>query len=128
MATRSLRMLNSAGHMTIIWTPKSDAAMEAIIEKKMAEGVTFYLLSPVAGGLAPPREEVLTHSMNARHQRALAIHDEDLAKFVGDGLGVATLAPTVPEPAAKKPGRRAKTAKEVATADNAVGVKQRKGG
>jgi hypothetical protein len=130
-STRSLRMLNTAGHMTIIWQPESDDAMEAIIEKKMAAGCVFYLLEPVAGGLAAPRETELTRPMDARHRRALSIHDEDLAKFVGDGLGEATLAPTIPAaPAAapKKPGRKAKTAKEVAAAPNAVGVNQRRGG
>lgn len=122
-------MLNSAGHMTIIWTPDSDAAMEEIIEKKISEGVTFYLLEPVAGGMAPPRETELTLPVDARHARALAVHDEDLAKFVGSGLGTASLAPYVPPPpAAAKPTKRAKTAKEVATAPAAVGVKPRRGG
>jgi hypothetical protein len=121
-------MLNTAGHMTIIWPPESDDAMEAIIQRKMDAGVMFYMLEPVAGGLAAPRETGLIRPMDARHRRALAIHDEDLAKFVGDGLGEATLTPSVPEPAAKKPARKARTAKEVAAAPNAVGVSPRRGG
>jgi hypothetical protein len=127
-ATRSLRMANSAGHLTVIWTPDSDTAMEEIIQRKMDAGVTFYLLEPVAGGLAPPRETLLKKAADARHLRALAVHDADLAKFVGDGLGTVTMTAEMPETETKKPARRAKAAKEVAAAPAAVGMKQRKGG
>lgn len=127
--SRSLRLANgSAGHLTVIWQPENDDAMEAIIERKMATGVTFYLLEPVAGGLAPPRETKLKRPADALHVRALAVHDEDLAKFVSDGLGDVTLSSDVPPADAKKPARRARTAKDVAKAPAAVGVNQRRGG
>jgi len=114
---RGLTMLNERGDTTIAWTSDRDAEMEALIEKKMKAGITFFIIED--RGLRSP----LKQSTDARKHRALAIPDEDFAKFVEDGAGEAV--PTPAEPVKVK--RKAKTAKEVATSQS-VGVKPMQGG
>ena len=111
-------MLNSRGDTTIAWTPDRDDDIEAVIAKKMTEGVTFFMIDPRFG-----HREKLTHAADALRHRVLAIPDEDFAAFVGAGKG--DLVPT-PAKVAKTRGR-AKTAKEVAKGES-VAVQQRRGG
>ena len=122
-------MLNERGDTTIVWTPDRDQEMESIIEKKMAEGITFYLIEPRFG-----TRERLTDVRDASRHRMLAIPDADFAAFVGGPASAPepqtepVTAGLVPTPAAPaKVGRRAKTAKEVAAGDS-IGVRPRRGG
>ena len=118
---RALTMLNEAGDTTISWTEDLDDQMEAIIKKKMDEGVTFFIIDP-RGARMP-----LEMAVQANRFRALAIPDEDLRKFVEAGAetGAAVAIPTTKEPA--KNSRISRNAKEVAKSTS-VGVKQRRGG
>ncbi len=118
---RALTMLNERGDTTISWTPDRDDEMEALIEKKMQEGVTFFIIAD--RGLRWPLKE----AGDAKHHRHLAIPDEDFRKFVeaGQAAGTSDAVPTPSEPV--KSVRKAKTAKEVATG-HSVGVRQRRGG
>ena len=117
-AARSLVLLNESGDTTITWEPHEDDAMMAIIEKKMAAGVTFYIVTPRK---AKPKK--LKAAGDALKHRALSIPDSDFSKFVMEGRGKAVQ--TSAEPV--KTVRRAKTAKEVA-GGHAVGVAPRRGG
>lgn len=125
---RALTMLNERGDTTVVWTPDRDLEMEAIIERKMAEGCIFYLIDSRFG-----TRHKLSAAADANRHRMLAIPDEDFAKFVGgpvDPGGGAEhhTAAVVPTPDAPiKGARRAKTAKEVATGES-VGTKPRRGG
>jgi hypothetical protein len=83
MTTRACTILNEQGDVTIVWGEEDDARMEAIIAKKMAEGITFFIIEPRFGGLAAPRRTKLENVADARDHRALAIKDEDFARFVG---------------------------------------------
>ena len=121
-ATRSLTLMNTSGDVTIIWDESSDAAIEEIIAKKMAEGMTFFIVEPVAGGLAAPKKTALTEVAQAMKNRALVIADAELAAFVSSGA--ATLVKT---DGRRKTVKRATTAKEVATSTS-VGMKPRAGG
>lgn len=116
-ATRTTTFLNECGDTTISWSEDRDAEMEAIIEKKMAEGVTFFIVERSGARMK------LTSAGDARKHRALAIPDEDLRKFVEAGSGEATAAPT--EPVRKS--KVSRSAKEVAKSTS-VAVKQRRGG
>jgi hypothetical protein len=128
MILRALTMLNETGDTTIVWTQDRDAEMERIIEKKMAEGCTFYLIEPRFG-----TREVLTDPRNANRHRMLAIPDSDFAAFVGGPVDPAAGAELHTSAAVRTPAvpiksvRRAKTAKEVATAES-VGTRPRRGG
>lgn len=116
MMLRSLTMLNEAGDTTISWTEDLDARMEEIIKKKMAEGCTFFIISPRGA------RSKLKLPENALKHRVLAIPDEDLQKFVEAG-GIAHATPD--EPAKTK--KISRDAKEVASSTS-VGVKARAGG
>lgn len=120
---RALTLLNQSGDTTIIWDESNDDAMEAIIEKKMAEGVTFFVISPRFGGIASPIKSRLADASEARRHRALAIPDEDFAAFVANGAGEAVETPKEPV----KKSRISRNPKEVAKSQS-VGVKQLRGG
>lgn len=127
--TRSLVMLDETGDTTIEWSEDEDAAMLAIIEKKMAAGVTFYTIPQrkpgQRGRVAGPKP--LKNPDDALKHRALAIKDEDFSKFVLEGKGRAVLSSELSPIDKSEPVKRAKTAKEVASG-HSVGVRQRVGG
>ena len=114
---RCLTMLNESGDTSISWTSDRDDEMEAIIAKKMAAGCTFFIIED--RGLRQP----LRDAADASKHRTLAIPDEDFAKFVSEGGGVAIKTPDEKV----KTVRKAKTPKEVATSQS-VGVKPKAGG
>lgn len=122
-APRALTMLNQSGDTTIVWTEDRDDEMEAIIAKKMAEGVTFFTIEPRFFGLLPSKKTRLGHARDARQHRALAIPDEDFARFVEAGSGEAVKTPAAPVAGAKRESDPAKVAKS-----ESVGVKPMKGG
>lgn len=115
---RSVTMLNQSGDTTIAWTEDRDSEMEAIIAKKMAEGVTFFITEPRAG-----LRTKLKNVKDARKHRALAIPDEDFATFVATGAGDAVETPKEPV----KKSRISRNPKEIAKSQS-VGVKQMRGG
>jgi len=115
---RMLTMLNERGDTTISWTPDRDEEMEAIIQKKMDEGVTFFVIEREHGARMK-----LEKPADAMQHRALAIPDEDLSKFVASGSGTAIATPDSPV----RKSRVSRSAKEVASSKS-VGVKPRRGG
>lgn len=129
MAMRTLTMLDETGDTTITWEAAEDAAMMAIIERKMAAGVTFYIIPQrkpgQRGRVAGPKP--LKNKADALKHRALAIKDADFSKFVLEGRGKAVVSSEL-EPIDKaEPAKRAKTAREVASS-HSVGVRPRAGG
>lgn len=98
--------------------------MRALIARKMALGVTFYVIAPRKStrGRAP-KPKVAKDVDAAMKHRALSIPDADFCKFVLDGHGRCVQTPTEPARTIK----RAKTADEVASG-HAVGVAPRRGG
>jgi hypothetical protein len=121
--TRALTMLNESGDTTILWDEDRDDEMEAIIAKKMEEGVAFFIIEPRFFGFLPPKRTPLQRAEDARKHRALSIPDADFARFVESGAGEAVKTPAQPV----KSIRKAKSAAEVATSES-VGVKPMKGG
>lgn len=123
MSQRALTMLNESGDTTIVWTDDRDEEMEAIISKKMAEGVAFFTIEPRFFGLLPSKKTPLAHARDARLHRALSIPDQDFAKFVESGSGEAVKTPT----AAVSGAKIERNPKTVAKSQS-VGVKPMKGG
>lgn len=121
--TRATTILNEAGDQTIVWDEASDDAMTEIIRKKMAQGVVFFVIEPRFFGLLPSKKTPLTDADEARKHRALAIKDEDFAKFVGEGSGDVVKTPDKPVSTVRK----AKNAEEVAK-NESVGVRPMRGG
>lgn len=125
--TRSLIMLDQSGDTTLTWESDKDDEMEALIQKKMNAGVSFYIVATrkpgQRGAVAKPK--LLKNADEARKHRALSIPDADFSKFVLDGFGEAVASAPRSEPV--QTVRRAKTAKEVAS-NHTVGVQARRGG
>lgn len=121
--TRAVTILNESGDTTIVWTDDRDDEMEAIIARKMEQGVTFFIIEPRFFGLLPSKKTELKDPAEARKHRALAIPDEDFAAFVAEGKGEAVNTPA--EPTRKT--RLSRNAKEVAQSQS-VGVRQARGG
>lgn len=120
---RALTILNEMGDVTLVWEEQNDDAMAALIQKRMDEGVTFFIITPRLGGLVAPDRTKLKNATEAMKHRALAIPDEEVQKFVSGGLAEVISTPAEPV----KGSRRSKSAKEVAKSES-VGVRQRKGG
>lgn len=121
---RALTFLNERGDTTISWTEDRDAEMEEIIRKKMAEGVTFFVVEPRRGKRPnATRGDKLADAAEARKQRALVVPDEDLARFVGSGSGEAV---STPQESVKNE-KISRDPKEVAKS-HSVAVKPRRGG
>lgn len=120
---RALTMLNQSGDTTIVWTDDRDDEMEAIIAKKMAEGVTFFTIEPRFFGLLPSKKTRLTDAAEARKHRALSIPDEDFAQFVQSSGADAVKTPAAPVAGAMIERDPKKVAKS-----QSVGVKPMKGG
>jgi len=56
--TRGMTLLNEMGDLEITWEPKNDEKMRALIEKKMREGVRFFILKPVVGDVLHMRRKL----------------------------------------------------------------------
>ncbi len=121
-ATRSTSMLNESGDLTFVWTEDDDDKVIPVIQKKMEQGVVFFVVEPRGFGFLPPRKTTLHKASDATKKRAISVSDEDFSALLNAGTG------DLAKPAGPvKTVRRAKTAKEAGTA-HTVGVQQAKGG
>jgi hypothetical protein len=118
-----MTLLNAAGDQTLVWDEASDEMMIPIIEKKMAEGVVFFIVEPRFFGLLPPKRTELRDAEEARKHRALALRDEDFARLVAAGNVGTAATPAKPTRGA----RISRSAKEVAGAQS-VAVRHPRGG
>lgn len=83
---RSTTLLNGSGDSSIAWTKTSDAEVEAMITKKMAEGITFFIVKPRIFGIFPAGKTKAKSVAEAMKGRALSVRDEDFAKLIADGV------------------------------------------
>jgi hypothetical protein len=122
--TRALTLLNDQGDVTISWSADRDEEMTQIISKKMAAGVTFFLIEPRLDPNGPlVRGKPLKKAADAKKYHSLLVRDEDLAKFVESGAGEAIKTPD----ARVKTVKRSKDPAEVARSES-VGVRPNRGG
>jgi hypothetical protein len=121
---RALTILNETGDVTITWDEENDERMLAIVEKKMAAGITFFLIEPRMGGLvAPDTSKPLKKVNDALKYRALSMKDEDFEAMVAEGQADLVQTPAAPA----RTVRKARTAREVASSES-VGVRPMRGG
>lgn len=122
---RTTTILNEMGDTTIAWTPDRDDEMAEIIAKKMAAGVTFFIIEDEGARqqLAADGAAAVKAATADRQRRRLAVPDEDFLRFVESGAGVEMNTPAVP----RGRTRVSRKAKEVAE-NHSVGVRQRRGG
>lgn len=120
---RAMTLLNESGDTTVVWTEEQDDQMVEIIRKKMAEGITFYVVEPRFFGILPPKKTPLVKAEQATEKRALAIRDEDLIRFVSDGGGQ-----FVKTPAEKVSGTKREKDPEKVAKSQSVGIRPMAGG
>lgn len=119
----ALTLLNEMGDTTFVWGEEDDDRWKEIIEKKMKEGITFFIIEPRFKGLIPPKRTAVKNWAQAQKHRSLTIKDEDLAKLIESGAGSTVASSSKPATGA----RRSKDAAEVARSES-IGARQRQGG
>lgn len=126
---RGLTLLNESGDFTVTWEEGDDDAMVELIRRKMAQGVTFYVVATRKAGqrgrVAGPKP--LKGAGDAAKHRSLLVKDEDLAKFVLDGKGQIVPTASLPEIDRSIPASRLKAAED-AKGKRVVGARARAGG
>jgi len=55
---RGMTLANSMGDLEMTWEPKNDEKVRALIEKKMREGVTFFVMKPIVGDVLHMRRKL----------------------------------------------------------------------
>lgn len=83
--TRSTTVLNNSGDSSITWTEENDEVMEKVIAKKMAEGVSFFVVKPRLFGVIPTGRKKAASIEEAMRGRALSVRDADFAAVIADG-------------------------------------------
>ena len=120
----SVTLLDRTGDSTLAWSDENDDNVRAVIERKMTEGWSFFILKPRIGGLiAPKRTPLKKFKELPEEARAVSMSDADFMTLLEEGFA------TKAERAASslQTTGRAKTAAEAARADT-VAVKPRRGG
>lgn len=132
----SVTFLNFSGDITLTWDKTNEAAMLALVEKKMKEGYTFFILKPRALSAFGTKKVVATSIDEIKAAGSVSVPDA-LAKKVmlnlGDAdvssvveAGKASILSTVKD-ASMETLSRAKTAVEVVTRQT-VAVRPLQGG
>lgn len=81
--TRSMTLLNEMGDVEVTWDSQNDDAMREVIEKKMKEGVRFFILKPFAGNFLY-RKTALKTVADLKENR-VKIGDSDVEKLFEAG-------------------------------------------
>lgn len=122
MAESTIVFLNMTGDVTITWDDQNEAAVLALVQKKMNEGYTFFILKPRFGGLLGNHLVPLKNIEDARAQgkvvapdaltdRIIAqLDDADLTAEVSNGRARIR---TSTEAVQLDAGYRAKSARDV---------------
>lgn len=120
----SMTVLNRTGDSTLAWSDENNDKVRAVIEKKMAEGWSFFILEPRLGGWATPKKTALKKFKDLpADARTISMGDTDFLTLLQEGFAGS---------AGRNDGEmktiaRAKTAGEAASADT-VAVQPRRGG
>ena len=121
MQLYTMQLLNTRGDITIGWTEDQADMMIGIIEQKMKEGYTFFILED------NDRQVRLRTSDELKKTNSVIIGDKEAELLIKDGkIGLVEIINDQPEEDIKTT-TRAKTAKEVATG-NTVRVSPKAGG
>lgn len=126
MTSRSLTLFDRSGDTTIAWDEERDAEIRAVIEKKMAEGVRFFIVKPRLGGLVKPKKEEIT-DVKQIENNAVSIADEDFIKLMSANSTGIVPVDSKKETTEIEVVRAAKTATEVST-NHSIGVRPLAGG
>lgn len=120
----SMVMLDESGDTTIVWDDDTEEQLLPIIEKKMKDGVMFYIIKERALPMLPPKKVRAKKIAEIKKAGAAIIKDEDLAELFKSGSVMAVTANNDDEIVTVK---RATEAQEV-TRSHTVAVRPQRGG
>lgn len=119
---RTMTLFDESGDTSVAWDNEHDFEMKKIIEKKMKEGITFYIVKPRFGGLLGESKKKLTNVSQIRENK-VTVHDKDMMKFFGvSGSGKMILNSTSDEEDTVEYVKQADSAEEVSQ-NHSVGVR-----
>lgn len=83
MNDRSLIFLNSMGDIEITWDSTDDDIMREVIQKKMDEGIKFFVYKPLFGTFLRRRSQIKTVDDLTKH--SITVKDEDIEHLFKTG-------------------------------------------
>ncbi|MDW9481899.1 hypothetical protein GOB57_24940 [Sinorhizobium meliloti] len=92
---RAFTLLNNSGDSTITWEKENDEVMRALIEKKMKEGVAFFVIPPKVMGFIPRPKSRIGDVDEIMKRRSVSVKDEDFAGIIAGGLAKITERPDI---------------------------------
>lgn len=81
--TRSMVLLNGTGDIEVTWDSTNDDVMRELIDKKMKEGVRFFILKPFPGGFLYRKTAMKT--MDDLKENKVKVGDKDVEKLFEAG-------------------------------------------
>ena len=81
--TRSMVLLNGTGDIEVTWDSNNDDVMRELIDKKMKEGVRFFILKPFPGGFLYRKTAMKT--MDDLKENKVKVGDKDVEKLFEAG-------------------------------------------
>jgi hypothetical protein len=114
MPDTQLTLLNGSGDTTIAWDDSEDESMRELIEEKMKEGWSFFIITPRLGGLLPPKKKPLLS------MRQL---DQDERSIGLDGAKLVNLLKSGKVRSVERDKEKIETVARAATADDVIGAK-----
>lgn len=92
---RGLTLLNDMGDVELTWDSQNDEKVRALIEKKMREGVTFFVIKPLIGDAVHVKRrlkdvrDLKSNSVKMKDRDvidlAVKVKDPDIAEIVTSG-------------------------------------------
>ncbi|MCV9964396.1 hypothetical protein OIU34_21135 [Pararhizobium sp. BT-229] len=92
---RAFTLLNNSGDSTITWERENDEVMRDLIEKKMKQGVAFFVIPPRALGFIPRPKSRITDVEEIMKRRSVSVKDEDFAAIIAAGMADVTDRPEI---------------------------------
>jgi hypothetical protein len=92
---RAFTLLNNSGDSTITWEKENDEVMRDLIEKKMKQGVSFFIIPPKVLGFIPRPKSRVEDVNEAMRHRSVSVKDEDFAEIIAAGLAGITDRPEI---------------------------------
>lgn len=81
---RGITFLNDSGDLEITWDEQQDAQMIEMIQKKMKEGVAFFIIEPRLGGIIKKKVKITKTAQLGN--RSVKVSDKDVQKLFNSGV------------------------------------------
>lgn len=92
---REMIMLDKTGHSEFSWSKETDHVMVGFIQKKMEEGIRFFILEPRL--IFPDKMKKIDSVIDIGANRKVVVSDSDMQKIIESGHPVATKLGVNPE-------------------------------